>query len=231
MPAEKAQAREVAQHVYGDPIQAPYQPSGNTPIGYLKRGVRREDILLADGLLERGHAGLLAGYSGIGKSGIAMQMGCCWATGKEAFDLCPPQALGIVMVQHEDSENDLARMSQVVRSLQLDEGLVAKNFWIETLRGEIGSDAISIMRQLLAWRKADLLLINPLSAYHDGVSAKTRTTSISFTANSVVYSMSSKRVLLSSTIKVNPQGISTETITQKTTPFMSSSTTLWAALC
>jgi len=168
MPAEKAQAREVAQHVYGDPIQAPYQPSGNTPIGYLKRGVRREDILLADGLLERGHAGLLGGYSGIGKSGIAMQMGCCWATGKEAFDLCPPQALGIVMVQHEDSENDLGRMSQVVRSLQLDEGLVAKNFWIETLRGEIGSDAISIMRQLLAWRKADLLLINPLSAYHDG---------------------------------------------------------------
>lgn len=166
--SEPSQDQQDPEKNYGDPTKKPYLLQGDTPIGYLQRGVRQDDILLEDGLLERGHAGLLAGYSGIGKSGIAMQMGCCWSCGKEAFYLCPPRPLRIVMVQHEDSKNDLARMSQVVRSLGLDENLIRQNFWIETLRGVIGQEAINIMDELVKQRKADLLLINPLSAYHDG---------------------------------------------------------------
>jgi hypothetical protein len=43
-----------------------YQRTGNTPVGYLRAGIRHEDILLGDGFLERGSACLLAGPSGIG---------------------------------------------------------------------------------------------------------------------------------------------------------------------
>src|SRR5262245_17453240 len=72
------------------------------------------------------------------------------------------------MVQNEDSTNDLARQSEVMRSLNLDPELVRKNFWIETVRGKIGAAAVRIMAYLLKWWRADLLILNPLSAYHDG---------------------------------------------------------------
>jgi hypothetical protein len=145
-----------------------YQPAGNTPIGYLKAGIRQEDILLGDGFLERGSACLLAGPSGIGKSSIALQSGCCWSCGVEAFNLSPPRPLRIVMIQNEDSHNDLVRMSEMLHHLNLDRLLIEKNFWIETLRGKIGPSAVRIMTDLTQWWKADLLLINPISAYHDG---------------------------------------------------------------
>ncbi len=146
----------------------PYQRTGNTPVGYLKAGIRHEDILLGDGFLERGSACLLAGPSGIGKSSIALQSGCCWSCGVEAFNLSPPRPLRIVMIQNEDSHNDLVRMSEVSRHLNVDPGLIEKNFWIETVRGKIGFEAVEIMRELIQWWNADLLLINPISAYHEG---------------------------------------------------------------
>jgi hypothetical protein len=147
---------------------APYQPKGNTPIGYLKAGICADDILLGDGFLERGSACLLAGPSGIGKSSIALQSGCCWACGVDAFDLNPLRPLRIVMVQNEDSHNDLVRMSEVARHLNLDPDLIHENYWIETLRGKIGKEAVQIMTEMVNWHKADVLQINPISAYHDG---------------------------------------------------------------
>jgi hypothetical protein len=97
------------------------------------------------------------GPSGIGKSSIAMQMGCLWACGKEAFDIQAARALRIVMVQNEDSHNDLVRQSEVLKSLNLSPQEVEKvraNFWIGTLRGKIGPDAIKVMEQLVNWHKA-----------------------------------------------------------------------------
>jgi hypothetical protein len=146
----------------------PYQPKGSSPVDYLRRGVRTEDILLGNGFLERASAVLLAGPSGIGKSSIAMQAGCCWSCGAAAFDLEPPKALRIVMMQNEDSANDLVRMSESLRFLSLNQKLIQENFWIETVRGKIGHGAIKVMRDLIKWHRADILLLNPLSAYHDG---------------------------------------------------------------
>ncbi len=149
----------------------PFQPKGNSPFGFLEKGICDNDILLGDGFLEREGAVLLAGPSGIGKSSIAMQMGCCWACGKDAFDLEPPKAHRVAMIQHEDSRNDLVRQSEALHHLGLDEKeiqQVHKNFWIETVRGRIGVEAINIMRELVKWHKADILILNPLSAYHDG---------------------------------------------------------------
>ncbi len=153
------------------PPADPYKPKGGTPLDYLARGIVKDDILLGDGLLERGGALLVVGPSGIGKSSIAMQADCLWACGLPAFGIQPQKALRIVMVQHEDSYNDLARQSVVINSLHLSKEqkeLVGKNFWIETVRGKIGDDAIKEMEELIKWWKADLLVLNPLSAYHDG---------------------------------------------------------------
>jgi hypothetical protein len=166
--SEKAQAQQDAQQNFGDATRPAYELKGDSPVGYLKRGICEGDILLGDGFLERGSAVLLAGPSGIGKSSIGMQCGCCWSCGVPAFDLPPPRALRIVMVQNEDSPNDLVRMSEVVRHLGLDLELIRQNFWIETLRGKIGPEAVMVMREVVQERRADVLLINPISAYHDG---------------------------------------------------------------
>jgi|ERR1700722_6160585 len=146
----------------------PYEPKGNSPTGYSKKGITQDDILLGDGFLEREGAALLAGPSGIGKSSIAMQMGCCWACGKGAFHFEPPRNLRVVMMQHEDSQNDLVRQSAIVDWLGLDKDLIEKNFWIETVRGQIGAAAVKIMHDLVIWWRADVLILNPLTAYHDG---------------------------------------------------------------
>src|SRR5262249_6029864 len=102
------------------------------------------------------------------KSSIAMQTGCCWSCGMPAFDLQPPCPWKIVMMQNEDSINDLVRQSESLRFLGLDQELIKQNFWIETVRGKIRSAAIKVMRDLVKWHKADILMLNPLSAYHDG---------------------------------------------------------------
>jgi hypothetical protein len=102
------------------------------------------------------------------KSSISMQLGCFWACGKPAFYLAPARSLRLVAMQHEDSHNDLYRMSALVEHSGLDPGLVHENFWIETVRGKIGCGAVKIARDLVEFWKADILLINPLTAYHDG---------------------------------------------------------------
>ena len=146
----------------------PYKPKGNSPAVYFKKAIEQSDILIGNGFLERDSAILIVGSSGIGKSSIGMQMGCCWSCGASAFDLDVTRELRIVMMQHEDSVNDLIRMSQVLHWCGLDPEKVKENFWIETVRGKIGPDAVGLMRELVQWWKADLLLLNPLSAYHDG---------------------------------------------------------------
>jgi hypothetical protein len=146
----------------------PYEPKGNSPTGYFKKKINDDDILLGDGFLEREGAALLAGPSGVGKSSVAMQMGCCWSCGREAFHFAPSRNLRVVMMQHEDSSNDLVRQSAIVDWLGLNKTLIEQNFWIETVRGQIGAPAVKIMNDLVKWWRADLLILNPLTAYHDG---------------------------------------------------------------
>jgi archaellum biogenesis ATPase FlaH len=164
-PAEEEQRQEPED---GQMAETVYQPTGNTPIGFLKRGIQQTDILLGNGFLEVGSAVLLAGPSGIGKSSIAMQMGCCWACGQPAFYLAVPRVMRVLAIQNEDSVNDLVRQSALVNHLGLDPILIEKNFWIETLRGRVGRAAVKAIGELAEWWEADIILINPLSAYHSG---------------------------------------------------------------
>jgi hypothetical protein len=148
-----------------------WTPKGNDPISWRERGVNYDDYLIGEGFIERGTAGLLAGPSGIGKSSIAIQKAVLWAIGKAAFDLDPARALRIVLTQTEDSDNDIVKQLAVMDALALSETekkTLGGNLWIETLRGKTGPRAIQEWSQLCRWFKADLLMVNPLSAYFQG---------------------------------------------------------------
>ena len=155
----------------GDTEHETYRQQGNKPMALLKAGINYDHYLLAEGFIERGTAGLFAGKSGIGKSSIAMQKAILWSIGLSAFDLAPRKPLRIMMTQTEDSGNDIVKQLAVINALgltQVQQELLDYNLWIETLRGYTGKNAVSAWTDLCKWHKADLLIVNPLSAYHDG---------------------------------------------------------------
>jgi len=182
------EAQQSRPHAGGDNTgeRPSYQLKGGSPIYYLERGVKEEDILLGDGFLERGCIFLVVGPSGVGKSSLAMQAGCLWSCGLPAFGLEPPRDLHIVMIQSEDSDNDLARQSAILKHLEqegakIERGKIGSNFWIEPLRGKTGEAAIKAVGSILEQReKTDLLIINPLSAYHGGDIVQNRDNTIFF---------------------------------------------------
>jgi hypothetical protein len=154
-------------------------PEGFSPVDYLAQGLHPEDLLLGEGFLERRSTLLTIAQSGVGKSSAAMQSCCCWATGRTAFDLDPfnGKRLRIVMIQNEDSRNDLHRQSLIVEALNIDakaKDLLHQNFRIFTVRGKIGIAAIGTIKAILDKQDGcDLLVLNPMSAYAAGDLAKT----------------------------------------------------------
>jgi len=149
----------------------PYVPRGHDAISWLELGINYDDYLVGEGFIERGTASILAGSSGIGKSSLAVQKGILWSAGKSAFNLDPRKALRIVLTQNEDSNNDIVKQMAVSRQLGLSDSerrLVSENFWVEPFKGYTGQDAINKWAELCKWFKADLLIVNPLSAYYEG---------------------------------------------------------------
>jgi len=157
-------------------------PDGFSPLDYLKEGIHEEDILIGDGFLERHSTLIMIAQSGVGKSSAATQTCCCWACGQggmSAFDLNPFNGcpLRIVMIQSEDSRNDLYRQSLIVDGLSFskaDRELISDNFRIFTVRGKIGVKAIGSIRAILdKTNGCDILVLNPMSAYGEGDLSRT----------------------------------------------------------
>jgi len=175
------EAREQAGQQNNSHPQEESIPDGFSPIDYLNAGIHEEDILIGDGFLERRSTLITIAQSGVGKSSAATQTCCCWACGQggtRAFDLNPFNGpLRIVMIQNEDSRNDLHRQSLIVDGLNFDKAdraLIADNFKIFTVRGKIGNNAIGSVRAILDKTSGcDILVLNPMSAYAEGDLSRT----------------------------------------------------------
>jgi hypothetical protein len=185
---EHEQAAREAREQAGQPNSSQQQkeneeriPDGFSPIDYLTAGIHEEDILIGDGFLERHSTLITIAQSGVGKSSAATQTCCCWACGQggtRAFDLNPFNGpLRIVMIQSEDSRNDLHRQSLIVEGLNFDKtarALISCNFKIFTVRGKIGINAIGSIRAILdKTNGCDILVLNPMSAYAEGDLSRT----------------------------------------------------------
>jgi hypothetical protein len=173
----RAQARNADQDQTKEKI-----PDGFSPIDYLKEGLHEEDILIGNGFLERRSTLITIAQSGVGKSSAAAQTCCCWACGQggtNAFDLDAfnDRPLRVVMIQNEDSRNDLYRQSLIVEGLSFSKNakeLISRNFRIFTVRGKIGYEAIGSIRKILdKTNGCDILVLNPMSAYAQGDLSRT----------------------------------------------------------
>jgi hypothetical protein len=77
------------------------------PFEQLQRPPDDKNAIFENRSLEYGQGGLLFGPSGCGKSTLAFQACTCWAAGLAGAHIAPVKPLKIVILQTEDSVNDL----------------------------------------------------------------------------------------------------------------------------
>jgi RecA-family ATPase len=73
--------------------------------------------ILGNFFLERGHYTVIVGPSGIGKSAVAVQMAIEAAAGLHVFGMPTPGPLRVVLVQAEDSDNDLKLQVRCIETI------------------------------------------------------------------------------------------------------------------
>jgi len=133
------------------------------------------NTLLGDRYICRGHACLIVGGSGMGKSTIAYQASILWALGKPFLGIAVTNVKGwlsSVHFQSEDEDGDIAEVRESVYfMLQLTEeekALVSERVVIITEKVLRGEAFISDMAVTARKLKSDLVWINPLHAFMKG---------------------------------------------------------------
>lgn len=132
--------------------------------------------VLGDCWLERGTFGVLIGSSGMGKSQAAVQMAIEAASGLPIFGIQTPKPLNVLVVQSEDSKNDLIKQVQCIRMLAAAPALLKRvrpNFniivtnrrgwnlfnWLEELYTDTDTNEVC--------DAPDLFILNPAFAFFD----------------------------------------------------------------
>ena len=153
-----------------DPQEDGREPEllGKSLIYYADRQIDNSKNLLGNRWLSRCCGALVIAPSGHGKSSLAVQFTILVSCGRTAFGIHPPKPLRVLIIQAEDDDNDLTEMAAMVRWLDLtpvERDAVSNNthcLWINDVTGLPFTD---LADKALEAFPADLLLINPLSAY------------------------------------------------------------------
>jgi AAA domain len=131
------------------------------------------NTLLGNRFLCRAGGLLFVGSSGIGKSTAVIQMGICWAVGRECFGIRPRQPVKILYVQAENDEGDLCEMRDgVLGKLELTKeelDLLDKNFTCVFESSRAGEELVKdALEPLLENHSPDLLILDPALSYIGG---------------------------------------------------------------
>lgn len=131
-----------------------------------------KDCLLGNHYLDRGGGLVLASNSGMGKSSLMMQMAVIWALGRDFHGLAPNGPLKSLIVQSEDSDNDIAEVLESiyhVLKLTADQRkLLRERIVVVTDKRHRGDEFVSELRHHVRVHRPDLVWINPLAAFMAG---------------------------------------------------------------
>ena len=155
----------------GAPVATPRETVRLADLKAPSRDDGRE--LISDRFLCRAGSLLFVGPTGAGKSSAAMQAGILWSIGKPFFGLRPSAPLRVLYVQAENDEGDLAEIRNgIYEGLNIlpgDGRTAGNNVRIATVNDAVGREFLaSVLRQLLAAHRPDLLILDPLLAYIGG---------------------------------------------------------------
>jgi hypothetical protein len=141
---------------------------GASFLDFSKREIDASKTLLGDRYLCRGGGAIFVAPSGHGKSVLAAQAAIELACGLPALGIKPSRPLKSVIVQAEDDDGDIIEMAQIVNHLELSPDhrkLVGNNTHVEFVNDATGDDFLSLCDGFLSQWRADLLWINPYTAY------------------------------------------------------------------
>jgi RecA-family ATPase len=127
-----------------------------------------EDTLLGNRYLCRGGGMLIVAPSGHGKSVLSCQAAIEWGVGRASFGIKAARPLRTLIVQAEDDRGDCIEMSQIVRHLEITGDkfdLLKRNVWLEPVNDVTGFAFIQVLDGFLVQYPADIVIINPLTAY------------------------------------------------------------------
>ena len=128
------------------------------------------DTLLENRALERGQGAIVFGPAGCGKSTAGFQMCACWSAGMAGIHIAPPRPLRIVILQTEDSRNDLREYCDGILSQACFTKeritLVKKNLIVmPPVPGGSPEDLRRLLNNVATRFHPDLISLNPLLAF------------------------------------------------------------------
>ncbi len=112
---------------------------------------------------------LLCGPTGIGKSSLTMQAAISWALGLPFFGIKPSGKLKVLIIQAENDDGDMAEFRDgIFRGMGLTEEQQAEacqRIQVVCESTLTGPDFVSLVAELVAKHKPDLIIVDPLFAY------------------------------------------------------------------
>jgi AAA domain len=142
--------------------------TGGSILSFANSPIDRTQTLLGNRYLCVGGGMFVVAQSGAGKSSLAIQAGIFWSCGRPAFEIRPSRPLRILIVQAEDDKGDVTEAAAMIRLLGLLESEIAHvnaNTWIEHINDVCGEAFLRELDGILEQRPADIVIINPFTAY------------------------------------------------------------------
>jgi RecA-family ATPase len=181
---------------------------GCTLADLVARPIDEADTLLGNRYLCRGGGMLLVAPSGHGKSVLSIQAAIEWGVGRPSFGIRPAGSLRTLIIQAEDDEGDCIEMAQITRHLGIEGGdfeELRRNVWLERLNDLTGHEFVQALDGFLKQRPADIVIINPLTAYlgADDKDTKAATLFLRNWLNPVLSNHSCAAIIIHHTPKTN----------------------------
>jgi AAA domain len=142
--------------------------TGGSIVSFANTPVDHTQTLLGTRYLCVGGGMFVVAQSGAGKSSLAIQAGILWSCGRPAFEIRPSRPLRILIVQAEDDKGDVTEAAAMIRQLGLSESetaLADVNTWLEHVNDVCGDAFIAELDAILEQHPADIVIINPFTAY------------------------------------------------------------------
>jgi hypothetical protein len=115
----------------------------------------------------KGYPFQIVGFSGTGKSSLAVHLAVHWALGKAPFGLKPVRELRILMVQ---AENDFGDSSEGLKGataklIQSERVTLKENLIFVRQSSKVGFEFVQYLGEMVEKHKIDLIIADPLLAY------------------------------------------------------------------